>query len=153
RQPQGNLHILLCGEQREKMGTLEKHADLVAPQDSAGGFVQARELLTQKGDLTLRWIIDAGENVEQRGLAGARAPPQRHELAWPQVQVNATERTDETAAGLEVPRDVVALRDGCIRNDRRSHATPPRGLARSGPARVPDRRARFLAQSRCPPPA
>src|SRR5258705_8989134 len=153
RQPQRNLHMPLPGQQREEMRALEEHAHLLAAQDGARRLIHARQIVAQEADLPLRRIIDARENVEQGGLAGARAPAQRHELARPQLQVNAAQRAYDAAADLEVPRDVMALCDWRLGCYRRSHAMPPRGWAADGSALVRGKPVRFLARTRRPPPA
>ena len=65
-----------------------------SPSDSGPRSVPATD------DLARGRAVDAGDQVQQRGLARARRPHQRHELALGHVQVDAVEHLDLQAVAL-----------------------------------------------------
>ena len=58
-------------------------------------------------DLALRRAIDAGQHVDQRGLAAARFADDGHELAAIDLQIDAVQRGELARRGLVDLVDIV----------------------------------------------
>ena len=87
-QLQRQFHVLQRGQHRNQVELLEDEADvLVAPvRDLA--VAQLAQVVAQHADLAAGGAVHGGDQVQQRGLAGARRPHQRHELALVDLDVD-----------------------------------------------------------------
>ena len=70
--------VLLDGEQRDQVEELEDEADVAAPEARARVLVERGEIGAVDHHAARRRAVDAGDQVEQRRLAGA-APPDQHD--------------------------------------------------------------------------
>ncbi len=86
RQQQRQFDVAFGGEHRHQVVELEHEADIArAPFRQLPG----RELVDAAAadqDLARGGLVEAADQVQQRGLAGARGPHQRHEVALGDVE-------------------------------------------------------------------
>ena len=60
--------------------------------------VELRDVDARDEDRARRRLVDAGDEVEQRRLAGARRPHQRDEVALRDVEIDVDQHRDDLAA-------------------------------------------------------
>ena len=58
------------------------------------GGTRTRHLAAVEGDVAAVGLVDPGDHLDQRGLAGAVVAHERHHLTGPDVQVDVGERLD-----------------------------------------------------------
>ena len=79
-----HIHV---GEERV---VLKNHADV------ASGGRRERHVLAAEQDAALLRQLEARDDLEQRGLAGAARPEDREELAGPDLEIDAVERDNRS---------------------------------------------------------
>ena len=118
---------------REQRVVLEHHADVALVRRQVG-----RELAVDP-DLARRRLDEPGDHHQQRRLARARGPEQRHELALAHVELGIGERHDGAVGFRE--RDRLELRlgghAGCRERDARRCARRRGEAARRATRRRP----------------
>ena len=81
----GDLHrhgdVLVRGQRRDEVEELEDEPDLLAAQPRERVLVEPRDVDAVDEHVAGRRRVEAGDQAEQRGLAAARRPDDRHELA------------------------------------------------------------------------
>ena len=143
-------------EKGKQVVRLEDEADLVQPQASQ---VDAQPSLIED-DLALeahgafRGIQDAGDHVQERGLARAGGAEQGHDLARRDVDRNLSQCVDARFARSEVLGDA-SQADEWLWTRGQVHAQPPRAVAGSAlsAARTPRPLARMQTMKTTPPSA
>mmetsp|Transcript_67299 Transcript_67299/g.186139 ORF Transcript_67299/g.186139 Transcript_67299/m.186139 type:complete len:242 (-) Transcript_67299:1016-1741(-) len=90
-QQQRQLDILLRRQRRHQVVELEHEADLGRPPFGQGRTRELVDALTAHGDGTAAGRVQPTHQIEQRGLARARGPHQRQELALLHVQVDVVQ--------------------------------------------------------------
>ena len=79
-QQQRQLDVLARREHRDQVEELEDEADVRGAERASSS--SERSFSMRPATLTWpSWPVEAGEQVQQRGLAGARGPHQRDEAA------------------------------------------------------------------------
>ena len=84
-----HLDVLGRGQDRDQAERLEHERDRVAAHARGRVLGQARDLRPVDHDGARRRLVEAAEEVEQRGLAGARPAADREQLAAGDVHVDA----------------------------------------------------------------
>ena len=123
--------VLLRRQRREQVERLEHEADVRAAQSREVAVLHARDVLAGDPDGARGGRVEAGEQVHERRLAGARRAHDGRELAGGQVERDAAEGVDGGVA--------VAVRAG----QRRS---PIRHAVDAGASRGRAAKGRFLSQ-------
>ncbi len=90
-QHQRQLDVLRDGQMRQDVEGLEDEADLVPPQAGAGVLVEPRDVLAADDDAAGVRRIEAGDQVQQGGLAGARLADHGDVLAGGQFEIERIE--------------------------------------------------------------
>ena len=133
------LDVLLGGEQRQQPERLEDEAELVAAQLREVLFGHGVDAFAVEGDFAAGGAVEAGEDVEQRGLAGAGAANEGEHLAGGDGERDIADGPDLVGAAFEAAGDAARL-DGCaahgccLREDSgrtSTLASPSRSFARS----------------------
>ena len=124
RQRQGD--VLFRGEHRQKVEELEHEPDVLAAELRHLRVAEVRDLGARDRHRPARRLVEAGERVHERRLAGAGRPHDGDELARLHVERHAAERVDGRR-----PRAVAAREVMCLDDD----AAQVRGTARHGFAR------------------
>jgi len=88
----GQVHVLVAGQPGQQRVVLEHHAALGA---GAGDFLVVADQAALGGQQ------QAGDQVEQRGLAAARVPDQGNELALVDLQVDVPQGVEAALFGVE----------------------------------------------------
>jgi len=104
--------ILFEGHAREEVERLEDHADGVAA--IAGEFYRgkSRDVLTMRGDRTGCGAIQAGDEIEERGFAGAGGAEECEELVVGNGERKFVDRADGSFAHGVVAGDAIELDSG-----------------------------------------
>src|SRR5205823_28783 len=97
---------------REQVVELEDEADVPGPPAGQFAFGHFGDDVLADGDAALGGAIEAGNEVEQRGLAGPGRPHEREELAGAHVEREPLEHLDGLAAARERLVQVANLNDG-----------------------------------------
>ena len=127
--------VLLGGEHREQVEELEDEAELVAAQLGQVAVVEAGELGAVDLDRAAGRPVEPGEDVHQRGLAGARRAHDRAEAAALEVDAHAVERVDGGVALAERRcRSVAVTIAAAGGRPRRPLRRPEGGEGRGGDA-------------------
>jgi hypothetical protein len=131
--------VLLRGEDRQQVEGLEDEADLVAAQLGQAAVVEAVELDAVEDDGARGRAVEAGEDVHERGLAGARGAHDRGEAAGREVDADAVERADGGLALAEHARHVGGGDERGIRGRLRTGggSGDQRGVVGHGPSVTP----------------
>src|SRR2546422_1430377 len=170
----GDLHVLERAERGERRGDLERAAHAARPDRVRR---EPQDLLPAVRDRAVVGAEQAGQDVEERRLAGAVRADERADLAARQVEAHAVDRTDTAERLTDVDDPEQRLRHDGLRPRqefragrparagsgwRRARAastpctsSPPcRGACRSPPplARPPAPARRRAAPSRAAPP-
>src|SRR5262245_14374644 len=134
------LHVLERGEHGNQVVHLEDEPDVArAPRGQlAGGHV--RQLVTRDGDTAGRGHVEAAEQIEQGGLAGAARAHECHEVAGVDVEVQSLQHVDLLATApidlaeparsdqaLAVSATVDTNHQSSLRLDARRPARDPAG--------------------------
>src|SRR5579885_11638 len=148
-------HVRRGGERREEVEELKDEADVAAPEDRRGLGVERVEALARDPDLAARRRVEAGQDVEERGLPrparshdGERAPgfeaerhfAQGHDLEpAPPIHLRHAPHVERHAARhqstLRVPRWIrVAARAGTqpAAAETSAAAAPPTSSSAAG---------------------
>src|SRR5438034_664070 len=104
---EGDRDVLGGGERRDQVVRLEDEADAVAPEPRERVFAEPRQAHAIDRNRTARRCIEAGDEPEQRRLAAARRPGDRHALAARDVEAHAVEDGDHAPTAREAHHDVV----------------------------------------------
>src|SRR5262249_15245972 len=94
-------HVLLDRQGGDQVEELEDEADPPPAQQGALAFGEAAELGAVETDLAAVGGLDAGDQIEQRGFAGAAAAEQDHQLAAADLEVEAGQHLVLAAAFAE----------------------------------------------------
>ena len=113
---QRELDVLEGVEDGDEVVELEDEADVPRAPRGQGGLVEARDLPAVNDDAAARRPIDAGDEVQQCGLARARRPHEREEVAARNVEGDAVQDRDFEFVA------VVDLVDVLDVNERRGHS-------------------------------
>src|SRR5271165_16262 len=70
----GEHHVFESGEIRDEMELLKDEADFFGAEAREAGFIQARDVGSVDDGYAGRRRVEAAENIDQRGLTGARRP-------------------------------------------------------------------------------
>jgi len=89
-----------CGQHRHQVVELEHEADVAAAPVRELAAVHAVQALAFDLDLARRRRVEAADEIEQRGLARARRPHQRDEVALGDVEVDAVQHFDLLRSAL-----------------------------------------------------
>ncbi len=106
--------VLLGGEHRQQVEELEDEAELLAAQLGQLAVVEAGDLLAVEQDGAGGRLVEAGEDVHQGRLAGARRPHDRGEAAALEAGADLDQGVDRgvalaVAAGHAVGFDDLAV--------------------------------------------
>ena len=106
-------HDVLGGrEHREQVEELEDEADVVAAELRELRVVEAADVDAGDGDVTRRRLVEPGEDVHQRRLAGARRAHHGRQAAGGDVDRDAAQRVDGGVAAAVPADDVTRGDDG-----------------------------------------
>ena len=83
--------VLLAGQLGDQVEELEDEADVRAAEAREAALALAVHANARDLDLAGVRAVEAAEQVQQRGLAGARAPEHRHELPGLDLDVDPVE--------------------------------------------------------------
>src|SRR5699024_6885117 len=97
--------VLLGGQHRQQVEGLEVEADLLPPQLGERIVAEGGDLGAVQQDRTGVDHVEPGEDVQQRGLAGAGGTHDRREGAAGDVEVHRIQGGDGTGAGAVGPGD------------------------------------------------
>src|SRR6187455_186834 len=118
-------HVLGCAHAEEDLQVLERAREAARGQQMRR---QARDVVVAQRDASTRGRIDAGHDIEQRGLAGAVRPDDGEDLGrlnrkrHARDRGNAAERNGDVADGEGAQRDLRRSRrvsDGTIPSGRK----------------------------------
>jgi hypothetical protein len=84
----GEHHVLDHRQRREKLEELEHDPQVASPPLCHRPFVEGVNGRIPDKDLAFAGAVDAGDHVDQRGLAAARLADDRHKLALVNRQVD-----------------------------------------------------------------
>src|SRR5262249_13199828 len=86
---QRQLHVLKRGEHRDQVVHLEDEADVASAPlcELVGGHMG--DLVAGDRDATVSRYIQAAQEIQQRGLAGAAGAHEGHEIAFINVEIKA----------------------------------------------------------------
>src|ERR1700680_3674030 len=98
-----HLHVLDRGEHRQQVEGLEDKAHVLAPVRGASSVGHLGEVLAIDHDLPAIEAIEAGETVEQGGLAGAGRPDDGDHLATFDLKIDAAQGLDLVRAPVDLP--------------------------------------------------
>ena len=107
--------VLLRGEHGEEVEELEDEADVLAPELRQLGVAELGDGRPVDLDVALGGTVEAGEDVHEGRLAGARGPHDGGELAALDVQRDAAQRSHRGVAFAVDADDVVRRDDGAVR--------------------------------------
>ena len=131
-------HVLGHGQRRDQLEELEHDPDVPAPPP--GEIVLGRPAQVQPGDRdgAASLLVDAGHDVEQRGLAAPGTADDRDQLARRDLQRHAAERPERPRAGRVILHYVAEVDDrrglrGVVRVARRGEVRGG-GVGRMGGA-------------------
>ena len=99
-QQQRQLDVLNRIQHRNQVVELEDESDVPAAPLGQLAFRQRCEVSSGHNHLARRRAVDAGDQVQQRGLARARRPHQRQELALRHFEAQAVEHRDLLAIAV-----------------------------------------------------
>ena len=108
---QGEFDVLVGGEQGQQAEGLEDEADAMAAELGELAFVVLGDVLAVDRDVAGGGGVEAGDQVEQGGLAGAGAADQGDELAAGDLERDVADGPDIFAADHEFARDAVDIDD------------------------------------------
>src|SRR5690606_5029730 len=111
-QQQRQLDVALRAEHRHQVVELEHVADVLAAPVRQAAAAHGVDALAVDGDLAAAGRVQAADQVQQGGLAGARRAHQRDEVALFDLQVQAVQHVDPFRAAL-VGLGEVADADQC----------------------------------------
>ena len=106
--------VLLGREHGEEVEELEDEADVLAPELGQLGVPELRDGGAVDLDLALGRAVEAGEDVHERRLAGARRAHDGGELAALDVERDAAQRSHRGVALAVDADDVVRRDDGAV---------------------------------------
>ena len=107
--------VLLGGQGGDQVEELEDEADVLAAKQREFSAVEVRDVVLAEGDRAARGRVDSAEQVEQRGLAGARRAQDRHELAAVDGELVDVQRLDLDLAHLVDAANVAHDDEGSAR--------------------------------------
>ena len=113
------LHVLEDGEGRDEVEELEDEAEVVAAEEGPPGGGEAAEAGARHPDLARGGGVDAGHEVEQRALAAAAAAPDRHDLAFGELDGRLAQHVAGLLALAVVLADAVESDDRGARHESR----------------------------------
>jgi hypothetical protein len=162
RQPSGQLDVLGCGQLGQQVEGLEHEPDPVATQRGQLGVAARAQFGVAEEDLAGRGVVQPGEQVQQRGLAGTGRPHDRGEPGRGYGEIHPVERADGGIAAAvdlhevdgtdgrtEVARRRPRVGTGRQRaGHRRTPGVPNR--SRSGRAAINARTSRPVAHAAVP---
>ena len=102
RQQQGQLDVLECAQHRHQVIELEDEADMRGAPRSEIGVGQNGDVDATDLDRAAARLVDAGDEIEKRGLARARRPHQREIIADPDVEIDVDQHADDLVAARVV---------------------------------------------------
>jgi len=105
---EGQLHVLKGGENRDQVKGLENEADVLVTPIGEFGFVKLGDVDAIDNTLARGGAINAGNDVEQGGFAGAGRAHEREELATRDFKGDAVQSGD---VDLPLPVDFAQLKD------------------------------------------
>ena len=127
-------------EHRQQVEELEDEADVLTPQEREVVVGELRDVLAGDRHAALGRAVEAGEDVHQRRLAGARRAHDGGQLAGGDAEVDAAQRVDAGLALAVAADEAGRLDDGVgVLEEDRMHASngPSREARRSaGPPGV-----------------
>src|SRR5262249_13352389 len=88
----------------DEPGLLPDVGDRATAEVGAGGAVERAEGAPVDGQLALVGELEAGEQMQERGLARARRPGERVQASAAELQVDAVEARGRTGGGGEAVR-------------------------------------------------
>ena len=109
RQQQRQLHVLARGEHRDQVEELEDEADVLGAEARELVLGQLVQQPARDRDAALGRPVEAREQVQERRLARARRPHQRHEAAALDRERDVLERVHLVGAAPIDPGDVLEL--------------------------------------------
>src|SRR5439155_26547464 len=117
RDAQAEGDVLLGGQPRKERGVrvLEEHDAIPA---------RARDGCAVEPQVTVRRRLEAGQDVQQRGLAAATRPEEAEQLALADVEVDASEDARGAGAAAEDERLVETVDRQHRRRDGSTSGTP-----------------------------
>ena len=108
---QRQLDVALGGEHRQQVVHLEHEADVVGAPVAELGVRQPVDREAIDFDGARGRPVETAEQVQQRGLARARRPHERDEVAARQIQVELLEHRHHFVAALVLLGDATQARD------------------------------------------
>src|SRR5262249_21570026 len=129
----------------ERRHALEQRHVLKSPRNATQpGLVgpHGRSRPSLEGDAALLRVIEAVDDVEQRGLAGAIGADDGADLAFADVEGNAADRLDPAEGERDSLDREQHLAGYDIRPARRPHAAAPRTITPPSPSPAPTRSQR-----------
>jgi hypothetical protein len=118
REQQRQLHVLERRQHRHQVVELEDEADVPRPPRRKLGFRERGDVRAGHLQRPPRRLVDAGDEVEQGGLAGARRAHQRDEVARGDLEIDVLEH------GHDLRAAPVSLRHTRDAHDGSAHAPP-----------------------------
>jgi hypothetical protein len=101
---QGQLDVLGGAQDGNEIVELEDETDAVASPRRERALRKLRYVGPRDDHLSGRRPIDAGDQVEERGFAGARRAHQRHELSLGHPQIDAVQDGDlQAVPAVDLP--------------------------------------------------
>src|SRR5450755_1843787 len=107
-QVQGQGHVLHAGERGQEIEELEDETDFVAPETGERVVGEPGDGLAVDADLASGRAVQAADQIEERGLAGAGGADDGNHLAARDLEIDRFERGDLALA-------VIDLGDACER--------------------------------------
>src|SRR6266699_1483009 len=112
RKQERQLDVLIRGEHRQQVEGLEHEADVARAPGRELSRRHRADVGATDADGTSRRLVETGDEIEQRRLAGARRPHQRREAARRNIETEVGEDVDLLGVTLERLVDVANL-DQC----------------------------------------
>ncbi len=112
-QPHGYADVLGGGEDRYQAEGLEDEADAVAAQGEQVRLAQGRQVGALDADPPARRGVEAADEVQQGGLAGARPALEGGEFAPADLEGHAAQGVDGLCSAAEAVVYVVHGHDRC----------------------------------------
>src|SRR5699024_6624830 len=100
------VDVLARGQVREQVAVLEHEADAVPALGGERTVVERAELPVTEQDLPRGGLVQAGQAVQERGLARAGGAHDRGESLWGDGDAETVQSTDRPAAGAVLAHEV-----------------------------------------------
>jgi len=145
QQQQRQFDVLVRRQHGHQMIELENEAHVPRPPAGQLAFGHRRDQLLAHPDLPLAWLVESGNQIQQRRLAGTTGAHQAQKFAFRDIQRQVVQDVQSLAAAFEVAMYAVNAYDPTLLGHRIPSAIglPNQAHRRTSHAVEPDFMAAF----------